>query len=1186
MMPPDPFAQRYTKLRLVGRGGFGAVYRASDVEMEREVALKLLNPDLAADADWRRRFRLEATAASKLNHANITIVFDRGEFDGQPFIVMEFVEGDTLSKVIDQGVLLSDYERIALLEQLCDGLHYAHQRDIVHRDIKPVNLVVREDDDGTHRVRTLKILDFGIAKVVNAGQTATGGMMFTPSYVSPEQVLGEEVDRRSDIFAVGAVAYELLAGEKAFPITSKNPFAVLEEVKRKIVQEPHRPLSEARPDLDPELSAIVDRALAKAPADRYRDLAEMRRRLRKVRERLEEAVGGDEATITLAPKIQAAVRLARQALEAGDATLAVAHLEDAAVRATTDWERQFLQTPLAEALERQAAARAERKAHDEAAAQAAISMAANAFVEGDRTAAIRTLGQFEPHDLVAEQLRLLQHADAAIVTAERSVEAGDERERAQALATLESFEPADLVSPAVVRLRQRADERLDAEQRAAAAEAVRRTYGEFASGRRAEAIADLETFPEPARVAPTLERLRDADRAIGEAETRVRQGDRRDRAAAIDRLAQFRDATLVAGPLAALRAVHADRNSAEEDAAERARRADQEAAWADSARKAVDSARAAFAAGRRDDAVAQLVRFERPDLVADARADLGALAGLVARVAARVADGGPTVRVRALEELAAAGRDELLAPVRAALTETHLNRVADERRAAEEARARDELGERARQAQIEARQVMAGGDPARALQILERFTPPELVAGTLAALRDALQAIEAATATVNAESASATARRGAIEQLARREPRDLFERPLAALREADQKRSAAEAKAEGERREREAQALLETQKADAARVAAAAKAQFVQGSHDRALQTLAGFEPAALVADMAAQLRRAKTAIDTARAAVARADAAGRQRAIASLREFPPAELVATAGDQLQADHERRTADEQRAELARQADAQANRTIAEARRLSDAGNHGAAMALLERGPSHPAVEAALEELRVTLRVRELLDRAEGELAGNLTAAAATVEEARRLRPGDERVKRLTLNIAARRRAARMQTLRRVGIRLAPAVAAVAIAVIVYMQWPLVRPRTGTDTRVETPPSVTRTGPDPATGTGNPPPPPKPPVPPTPTMVTIDATPWARFSITPTASDSGQQPVTGVTPARIQLLPGTYTISLQNDGVTGPVSGSLVVGDSPLAKEFQMSGFSADRAVDAILGPERPDEGRK
>ena len=94
------------------------------------------------------------------------------------------------------------------------------------------------------------------------------------------------------------------------------------------------------------------------------------------------------------------------------------------------------------------------------------------------------------------------------------------------------------------------------------------------------------------------------------------------------------------------------------------------------------------------------------------------------------------------------------------------------------------------------------------------------------------------------------------------------------------------------------------------------------------------------------------------------------------------------------------------------------------------------------------------------------------------------------------------------------------------------------------------------------------------------------MVTIDATPWARFSITPTASDSGQQPVTGVTPARIQLLPGTYTISLQNDGVTGPVSGSLVVGDSPLAKEFQMSGFSADRAVDAILGPERPDEGRK
>ena len=155
MRPPDPFADRYTKLRLVGRGGFGVVYRAWDTEMERDIALKLLNPELAVDEDWRKRFRQEATAASKLNHPNITIVFDRGDYQSQPFIVMEFVEGEPLSKIIEHQIPLSDPERLFLIEQLCDGLHYAHQRGIVHRDVKPVNLIVREDHDGTALIRTL-----------------------------------------------------------------------------------------------------------------------------------------------------------------------------------------------------------------------------------------------------------------------------------------------------------------------------------------------------------------------------------------------------------------------------------------------------------------------------------------------------------------------------------------------------------------------------------------------------------------------------------------------------------------------------------------------------------------------------------------------------------------------------------------------------------------------------------------------------------------------------------------------------------------------------------------------------------------------------------------------------------------------------------------------------------------------
>src|SRR4051812_48400898 len=141
-MPTEPFAQRYTRLQFLGRGGFGEVYRAWDTELEREVAIKLLKSDFTSDPHWRKRFKLEATAASKLNHPNITIVFDRGEFEKQLFIVMEFVEGEPLSKIIERRAPLNDPERLLLLEQLCDGLHYAHQRHVVHRDVKPVNLMV------------------------------------------------------------------------------------------------------------------------------------------------------------------------------------------------------------------------------------------------------------------------------------------------------------------------------------------------------------------------------------------------------------------------------------------------------------------------------------------------------------------------------------------------------------------------------------------------------------------------------------------------------------------------------------------------------------------------------------------------------------------------------------------------------------------------------------------------------------------------------------------------------------------------------------------------------------------------------------------------------------------------------------------------------------------------------------
>ena len=323
VMPPPEFDVRYTKLQWLGKGGFGVVYRAYDARLDRDVAIKLLNPEFAADPLWRQRFRQEATAASRLNHPNITIVYDRSEEGNQLYIVMEFVEGKPLSSFIRDRIPLTDPERLLLLEQLCDGLQFAHQRQIIHRDIKPENLIIRDEPDGS---RTLKILDFGIAKMVNANQTKSDGQLLcTPSYVSPELIRNDPVDHRSDIFAVGAVAYELLVLEKTFVFSATSVYGLLDEMRHKIVEQPHRPMQAVRPGIDPELGAIVDRALAKDVAQRYRDLSEMRRGLRRVRERLEAAVSGD--TVLLKAPEQHLLKQANQFIREGNLTAAINLLE-------------------------------------------------------------------------------------------------------------------------------------------------------------------------------------------------------------------------------------------------------------------------------------------------------------------------------------------------------------------------------------------------------------------------------------------------------------------------------------------------------------------------------------------------------------------------------------------------------------------------------------------------------------------------------------------------------------------------------------------------------------------------------------------------------------------------------------------------------------------------------------------
>lgn len=270
---PSGFVGRYQILEKIGEGGMGSLYLARDPAIDRLVAIKLLRRGFDTDA-LRERFAREARAAGRLRHPHIVTIFDVGEHDGDPFIAMEFLAGETLGELVRHGAGLSLSRRLKLIEELCDGLAYAHRAGLVHRDIKPANLMV--DAEGV-----LKILDFGIVRVGDSGMTQAGVLVGTINYMSPEQVLGTGVDHRSDIFAVGLVAYELLSGRQAFVGTMNDGLL------RRIPNVEIEPLASVVAGLDAEVITIIEQALQKEPADRYQDLARMRNDLARVRVRIE-----------------------------------------------------------------------------------------------------------------------------------------------------------------------------------------------------------------------------------------------------------------------------------------------------------------------------------------------------------------------------------------------------------------------------------------------------------------------------------------------------------------------------------------------------------------------------------------------------------------------------------------------------------------------------------------------------------------------------------------------------------------------------------------------------------------------------------------------------------------------------------------------------------------------------------
>jgi serine/threonine protein kinase len=260
---------RYEIVDLIGRGDRGALYRARDLRIGRQVAIKQLRPDFDTP-EQRDCFFREAAAAGSLSHPNIVTILDVGEDEGLPFIAMEYVQGETFTEVLGLRPPLSVLRKLQLVEEVCAGLAHAHEAGIVHRDIKPTNLMVSSEG-------IVKILDFGIAKLSSLAITLFGLNVGNFNYMAPEQVRGETVDARADIFAVGAVLYELLTHRPAFPGNASS------EVLDKILRGTPAPIAEVYPDVDPRLVELVALALEKDRDRRIQEVAFLQRELAKIR---------------------------------------------------------------------------------------------------------------------------------------------------------------------------------------------------------------------------------------------------------------------------------------------------------------------------------------------------------------------------------------------------------------------------------------------------------------------------------------------------------------------------------------------------------------------------------------------------------------------------------------------------------------------------------------------------------------------------------------------------------------------------------------------------------------------------------------------------------------------------------------------------------------------------------------